>query len=185
MDIAQHLHWTLAWVLLPLAALVAAGGALRTDLARPWRQLLTCAAGGVTMVLMLRAARHGLGQWPVPLYVWLGAPVVLALLAVVALAASRALFVVFALLALVALHGWIVLIALWLGGLDGLHRLHDALFFITLPMLVAGLWKQLRTPVPEPPPPPPSPPSVPREELLQQRLDSAEAQEAADKYTRD
>ncbi|MBL0728642.1 hypothetical protein [Piscinibacter sp. HJYY11] len=131
MDIAQHLHWTLAWVVLPLAALVAASGALRTDLSRPWRQLLACAAGGVTMVLLLRLVRHGLANGALPL--------------------------------------------------SDLAGLHDALLFITLPMLVAGVWKHLRTPTVDPP----APPAPPREALLQQRLDSAEAQEAADKYTRD
>ncbi|MBX3623240.1 MAG: hypothetical protein KF891_25000 [Rhizobacter sp.] len=189
MGIANQLHWTLTGVVLPLAALVGFAGALRRDLGRPWRWLLACAAGGVTTELALRGVRHGLAYWSLPAFVWLSAPVALGLLALAAARTSRVLALAFALAGVFALLGWVTLAALWLGGVVALDRLHDWLLYISLPLLVAGLWKHVRTPsrqvqtadagaiAPLEP--------DPREQALVQRLDSPAAQEAADKYTRD
>jgi hypothetical protein len=182
-DFVLPLHWALAWVLLPLAALVAASGALRDDLSRGWRRVLAVGAVLTVAALAMRVARHGLANWGIPFGVWMVAPVALAFMAV---AARREIPLLALLLCAftVALMGWFVTGLLAVGGWPAVVAGHDALFVVAVAVLIVGLIKHIYTPT-APAPQPPKIAAPDREAELQQRLSTDEAQEAADKYTRD
>lgn len=191
-DLAGQLHAAVAWGLLPLAALVAAGGALRPELSRTWRTVLalgsTCAAAAVGLL----AARHGLNHLHVPWWVLLLAPPMCIVWAYGA-RDSKPLMLLCAAGFAVSLMLWVLLGLRALGGTTAVLLAHDALLVIAAPLLIVGLCKQLATPRPAPPPAPDEPSlaereattEASREAAVQQRLASPEAQEAADKYTRD
>lgn len=182
-DFVSPLHWSLAWVLLPLAALVAASGALRDDLSRTWQRVLAVGATLTFAALAMRVARHGLVHWGIPSGVWMVAPLALAFMAI---AARRSVLLAVALLCAftVALTSWFVTGLLALGGWPAVVAGHDALLVVAVAVLIVGLVKHIYTPAAAAPPPPVAAPPD-REAELQQRLSSDEAQEAADKYTRE
>lgn len=187
LDWAPQLHWALAWVLLPLLILMAASGALRTDLSRGWRWVLRMGATYATAALALRAARHGIFHWDhIPLFVWLAAPLVMMAL-VVAARSSVLLLLAFIAALLCALAGWLVLAMLAFGGSSAIAPVNTAALVVAVPLLVLGLWKHLGTPTPPAPEPPapPEPTEAEREAALKERLAQPEAQEGADKYSRE
>lgn len=171
-------------MLLPLGALVAASGALRTDLSPAWRRVLAVGAALTVAALAMRVARHGLANWGIPFGVWMAAPVALAFTAI---AARREVVLVALFLCAftVALTSWFVAGLLALGGWPAVVAGHDALLVVAVAVLIVGLIKHIYTPTPVIPPAPAAAAPVDREAELQQRLSSDEAQEAADKYTRD
>lgn len=182
-DFVSPLHWSLAWVLLPLAALVAASGALRDDLSRAWRRVLAVGAVLTVTALAMRVARHGLANWGIPFGVWMVAPVALAFMAVAARRETPLLALLLCAFT-VALTSWFVTGLLALGGWPAVVAGHDALLVVAVAVLIVGLVKHIYTPTAAAPPPPVTTPPD-REAELQQRLSSDEAQEAADKYTRE
>lgn len=193
--IATQLHWFLAWVLLPLCALLAGSGALRKDLPRGWTVLMGCAAWMAVAALALRVVQHGLAQWGAPAWVWFAAPVLFFVLMVQNRSATPVL-VTLACAMGVALLGCGGILLRWLAGPQWLVWLNDAVLLASLPLLTLGLWKHLRTPAPVPTPDsvaapaPPEPSDTPhasakRQARLDKRLASQAAQEAADKYTRE
>jgi hypothetical protein len=185
---AMALHWSLAWVFLPLCAVLALSGALRTDLHRAWRIILLAAALLTTAALGLRGARHGLVHWDIPAGIWIVAPLLFFML----MAQTRQAIWPMPLLlgaAVVACMGSVALLLRWLFGVEGLRWANDALLLAALPLLAIGLIKHMRTPAIQPlasaPPASPPPSEDVRQAMLDQRLSSDEAQEAADKYTRE
>ena len=177
-------------MLLPLAALVAASGALRTDLSRGWRRVLAVGATLTVAALAMRVARHGLANWGIPLGVWMAAPVALAFIAI----AARREVVLLALLLCafaVSLMAWAVTGLLALGSWPTLVAGHDALLVLAVAVLTVGLVKHIYTPnastasIASAQVAAPVVTAPDREAELQQRLSTDEAQEAADKYTRD
>lgn len=191
--LTAQLHWTLTGVLLPLAALTCLNGALRPELGRAWRWVLGLASASVFLSLGMLLARHGLQQWKLPRLAWGAAPFMWIVL--VFAAREQLLMLLLALCALgVSLAGWLCLGIDWAAGPEGVVATNDALTLIGLPLALAGLWKHMVTPAPPKPEPatpttPPAAEAAPdeaaREAALQAQLQRDEAQEAADKYTRD
>ena len=186
----------MAWLLLPAAALVAANGAARPDLPHAWRSALALACGFGLAAVALLAARHA-QNLNMPWWVVVLAPPMCIVWAY-GVSDSKPLA------AMLFIAGFAVSFMLWvllglraLGGTTAVLLLNDALLVVAAPLLIVSLCKHFATPRPAPPPVPEAA-SVPeaaavreaaaapeREAALQQRLASDEAQEAADKYTRD
>lgn len=170
-------------MLLPLAALVCAGGAARRELSPGWRRLLMLAACLAAAAVGLLAARHLENHLDAPWWAVALMPPMFLFWAIGA-SDSKPLALLFVVGFAVSLMLWVLLGLRALGGTGAVLWAHDALLVSAAPLLAVGLWKQLRTPRPPPPPEPEFKRPV-REAALQERLASDEAQEAADKYTRD
>ena len=157
---------------------------MRPDLPHAWRSALALACRFGLAAVALLAARHAqnldMPWWVVLLLppmciVWAygasGSRPVAALLFIAGFAVS---FMIWVLLGLRAL-----------GGAVAVLLLNDMLLVVAVPLLIVSLCKHFATPRPVPPPVPEATAAPEREAALQQRLASDEAQEAADKYTRD
>jgi hypothetical protein len=184
-DLAGRLHVAVAWVLLPLAALLAASGALRPELPPAWRRALGLAAAVTAAAVGLLAARYALAHLDTPWWVIALTPPMCLVWAYGA-SDSRLAVLFFTGVFAVSVMAWAVLALRVVGGTTAVLLANDLLLAAALALLMGTLWKHLATPrPPEPPAPPPARPPDPREAELQQRLASEAAQEAADKYTRD
>ncbi len=190
-DLAGELHGLLAWGLLPLATLIAATGSTRPELPRGWRRLLALASACGAAAVGLLAARHGMNHLHAPWWVVLLTPPICIVWAYGA-SESKLMLLLLGAAFLVSFMLWVLLALRALGGTTAVLLFHDALLVLAGPLLLAGLWKQFITPTPIPEQAPPAPPApeptaqaAKRDAALQHRLSSAEAQEAADKYTRD
>ena len=171
-------------MLLPAAALVAASGAARPDLPHAWRSALALACGFGLAAVALLAARHA-QNLNMPWWVVLLLPPMCIVWAY-GVGGSKPM----AMLLFIAGFGvsfmlWVLLGLRALGGTTAVLLLNDALLVVAAPLLIVGLCKHFATPRPTPPPVPETAAAPEREAAMQQRLASDEAQEAADKYTRD
>ncbi len=187
---------------------MAAGGAIRPELSRSWRTVLAVGSACGAAAVGLLVTRHGLNHLQVPWWVLLMAPPMCIVWAYGA-RDSKPLMLLFAVGFAASLMLWVLLGLRALGGTTAVLLAHDALLVVATPLLIVGLCKQFATPRPEPPPVPDEPAvaereaaseatreaaseatreaasEAAREAAVQQRLASPEAQEAADKYTRD
>lgn len=158
----------LLWIGGVAALVVSASTASREELPRRWRRCGAAAFGLLLAGLALHAGRFVLVASSVPKGVWL----VGALLGWLAFAFSGTAALVVFVLWLLSLGA----VMAWLVGIVGDPRvLEGLLLLLGLAAFVPSLWVNARTPVPKRTPPPP----------LAEQLDSDEAQEGADKYTRE
>ncbi|MCW7537540.1 hypothetical protein OOT46_06700 [Aquabacterium sp. A7-Y] len=185
-----EMHGLLVWGLAPVLLFFATAGAARSELPRLWRRWCTLALLLGLAALSLRAARHGLSHWGLPSWLW-WASVLLTPFAVAGEGVGALRTVLAILWWCVALMGSLaMLLERWLD----VALLNGALFALAAPLLMIAAGKDLLTPSvatvaehsrgaspveaePDRLPPEPSP--------LVRRLEEAEAQEAADKYTRE
>lgn len=171
-------------MLLPAASLVAASGAVRADLPHAWRSALALACGFGLAAVALLAARHA-QNLNMPWWVVLLLPPMCIVWAYGASGSRSVAALVFIAGFAVSFMLWVLLGLRALGGTTAVLLLNDALLLVAVPLLIVGLCKHFATPRPTPPPAPEIAAAPEREAALQQRLASDEAQDAADKYTRD
>ncbi len=167
-----------------LVLLWSGSAAVSSVLPQRWKCCGAVAFWALLAALLMHAGRYVLEAWAVPREVWLvgaGTGWLVVLLA----ARDRPRLVVFGLLWLLSLG---VAIA-WLAGRFGFAReVEVGLLLAGLLVFVPTGWVLFRTPLPPTmptPTPPLAPAAPPPQPTLVEQLDSDEAQEGADKYTRE
>jgi hypothetical protein len=174
--------WLLAVGGVPVL-LWSGSAAVSSVLPRRWKRGGAAAFWALLAALLVHAGRYVLQAWAVPREVWLvgaGTGWIVVLLA----ARDRPRLVVFGLLWLLSLGVAIACLADRFGLAPAVE---GGLLLAGLLVFVPTAWVLFRTPLPPTPPPAPAPAAVPPppQPTLVEQLDSDEAQEGADKYTRE
>jgi hypothetical protein len=158
---------------------------VRRDLPHAWRSALALACGFGLAAVALLAARHAQSHLNMPWWVVLLLPPMCVVWAYGASGTRPVAALLFIAGFAVSFMIWVLLGLRALGGAAAVLLLNDMLLVVAVPLLIVSLCKHFATPRPTPPPVPEAAAVSEREAALQQRLASDEAQEAADKYTRD